>query len=90
MPNATDLAAMLDKLQPGLLDNLPKATLETLSDAFYRAHVLCEQAAGQQGFTRVVRRLDPPKLYVADDAKERLHRDTSGVLTELRDGHRVE
>jgi hypothetical protein len=61
MPNATDLTAILDGLKPGQLDNLPRATLEKLSDACYRAHVLCEQAAGQQAFSRVVRHYDAPK-----------------------------
>jgi hypothetical protein len=75
MPNATDLAAMLDRLQPGQLDNLPRSALEKLSDACYRAHALCEQAAGLQAFSRVARRAEPPK---------------SGVLADLRNGHRVE
>jgi hypothetical protein len=76
MPNATDLAAMLDRLQPGQLDNLPRSALEKLSDACYRAHALCEQSAGQQAFTRVQRRqAEAPK---------------AGVLVCLRDGERSE
>jgi hypothetical protein len=75
MPNAAELAAMLESLQPGQLDNLPRAALEKLSDACYRAHALCEQAAGQQAFSRVARRSEPLR---------------SGVLTELRDGHRLD
>jgi hypothetical protein len=75
MPNAKDLTAILDGLQPGQLDKLPRAALERLSDACYRAHVLCEQAAGQQAFSRVVRRAEPTK---------------SGVLADLKAGHRME
>jgi hypothetical protein len=86
-PNATELATMLDSLQPGQLDKLPRAALERLSDACYRAHALCEQAAGEQAFSRVVRRPDPPKLYVADDAKERLNEPPkAGFVAELADG----
>jgi hypothetical protein len=91
MPNVTDLAAMLDGLQPGQLNKLPRSSLEKLSDACYRAHALCEAAAGQEAFTGVVRRYEQPKLYVASDAKERIQRQqTGGVLADLSNGHRVE
>jgi hypothetical protein len=91
MPNAAEIAAILDSLRPAQLDKLPQETREKLSDACYRAHALCEAAGGQEAFTRVARRYEQPKLYVASDAKERIQRQqTSGVLADLSNGQRVE
>jgi hypothetical protein len=77
MHPADKAAAIADGLLIGDLKGMPRARLQALADAFYRAHVLLEQAAGQAPYSRVVR------------AYERQPERPAGVSVGLKAGKRA-